>query len=237
LKSSPNYILTGRGTRFENRKGLPPPPLSSSSSSTAKDKVVLVEKGTKVKYHPVFENAQLTSAKLDDVTVYVDTSRPKPQTEGAGDQEDEEDKDDGCKWLKITDLACYDEYATSPPCRSLRWEMGGNPLVKNDQGVTVEDAVVAASQMWSSECPPQVIANWKRGNSQRDFEWGLKEKKLDKVALKAFKQKYKEDTGIDPDKKLQWRETLGDHSFWEGMDEARVVGADSVPLVPKWFGS
>ncbi|GAA5863557.1 hypothetical protein JCM5353_000678, partial [Sporobolomyces roseus] len=33
------------------RKGLPPPP-TSSSSSTAKDKVVLVEKGTKVKYHP-----------------------------------------------------------------------------------------------------------------------------------------------------------------------------------------
>jgi len=220
------------------RKGLALP-----SSSNSNDKVVLVEKGSKVKYHPIFENAQLTSAKLDDVTVYVDTSRrSKSQISGEGEavtgDDKQDDESDGCKWLKITDLACYNEFATSPPCRSLRWELGANPHVKNDQGVTVKDAVEATVKMWTTEVPAHVRSSWERMNSSgRDFESGLEEEKMDEAALQAYKKKYKEDTGIDPDKKLQWRETLGDHSFWEGMDEARAIGVDSVRLVPKWFGS
>jgi hypothetical protein len=56
------------------------------------------------------------------------------------------------------------------------------------------------------------------------------------TALQVAMEQLQRDPEATP-QSVTWRDTLGDHCFWEGMDDAKVVKPDWVRLYPKWFGS
>ncbi|GAA5986817.1 hypothetical protein JCM5350_005250 [Sporobolomyces pararoseus] len=128
------------------RKGLPPSPPRSKSKSKSKkaDRLVLCKKGDNVKYHPIFAAVEsLVETSLDDV--FGPVSGPKID-DGQGGF-----KYGGDREVQVEELACLDEYATSPPCRSLQWFMGGSMDVQNSRGVTGREALTAAVDSWNAE--------------------------------------------------------------------------------------
>ncbi|GAA5969050.1 hypothetical protein JCM3765_005279, partial [Sporobolomyces pararoseus] len=211
------------------RKGLPPSPSS----------LVLCTKGIKVDYHPILDKASLTETELDDVILFVDSPR-REKSGDTGSEETEEgeeedgEEDNGYRVIKVKDVAAFNEYATSPPCREIVWEMGGKPRISNPRGVTVRDAVVAAVEMWSSEPGEEV-------REQLAMSLGIgpysEETEDEDEAYRIVKEELIESMGMAPGQKLTWRHTLGDHCFWEGMEFARARNSDVVVLVPRWFGS
>jgi hypothetical protein len=218
------------------RKGLPPPPPPASNNDDD-EKVVLCKKGVDVKYHPVFDPAFLTADQLDGVVIFVNTPRGKEtkvEGEGTGGIDGgEDDEDKGYYVVKVEDLSCFNEYATSPPSREIIWQMGGKPHVENPLGVTVKDAVVAAVKMWSSAPDVGVRESFVEMFDPKLFEGDSDEEDFEKL----MREEFAEAVGLAPGQKLTWRHTLGDHCFWEGMESARVLRSDVVALEPRWFGS
>ncbi|GAA6014365.1 hypothetical protein JCM10207_005437 [Rhodosporidiobolus poonsookiae] len=110
----------------------------------------------------------------------------------------------GFKPVSILDYPCAVEYATSPSSRKIKMNMGAGVEVANKEGVKVRDIVEATPKMWSSR-PPNYI-------------------RQQVVAQLSI---------WDPELKaadLTWRDTLGDHCFWEGMRSASVASEDEVLL-------
>ncbi|GAA5986821.1 hypothetical protein JCM5350_005252 [Sporobolomyces pararoseus] len=208
------------------RKGLPPPP----------SPLVLCPQGTKVEYHPILDRAFLTATKLEDVILFVDNPRrEKTGDDSSKEAEEEEEKEgeeeDGYRVVKVKDLAAFNEHATSPPCREIVWEMGGQPRVSNPGGVTVGDAVKAAVNMWSSDPGAGV-------REELAMALGLSEEseEVDEMS-RIVREKMLESMGMVPGDNPTWIHTLGDHCFWEGMELAEVRKSDVVVLVPHGFGS
>lgn len=107
----------------------------------------------------------------------------------------------------VTDYSCVNDYATSPACTTLSLMMGSNPIVRNPLGVTVLDVIKRCVKMWTSKPPLE--------RALQVVEW-------------------EEEARVE---EVTWRDTLGDHCFWEGMESAKVAKQDWVRLYPKWFGS
>ncbi|GAA5854548.1 hypothetical protein JCM3766R1_002117 [Sporobolomyces carnicolor] len=160
------------------RKHLPAP-----SSSSTDDQIVLCKRGVEVKNHPILDRADLTADDLDEADVF------------------------GLDNVFLSDLACYHEMATSPPCRVLNFAMGGRPRARNETGVTVEDAIVTAVEMWDEE--------------------------LNEIDERL----YFDDPFSDEGRAHTWRDLLGDHCCWEGVREVTVIEPDVVSLRPESFGS
>jgi len=209
------------------RKGLPPPPppLSSSSSSTAKVKVILVEKGTKVKYHPIFNEANLIPDLFKPVTVHL---APRRVEDGLADYT-EFYKHDGSYWedryVDVEQLPCNKELATSPPCRRVYLNFGGGSLVENETGVTVDDAISAAVEIWDSEPDEETREEWEESSEERR-RYYAREKQQHMVELER-------EIGSD----LTWRDILGERNGWQGIKSALAYETDTVDLNPEWFAS
>ncbi|BGP18240.1 hypothetical protein JCM10213_007869 [Rhodosporidiobolus nylandii] len=118
----------------------------------------------------------------------------------------------GYRAVRVVDYPCADEYATSPASTVVTVNMGKGVAVVKDSGVTVRDVVEASATMWSSK-PPLYIR--------------------EEIAEMYLP--------LDPDYDLDtvtWRDTLGDHCFYEGMNLATVPRADGVVVLhPHGFGS
>ncbi|GAA6033795.1 hypothetical protein JCM8097_000345 [Rhodosporidiobolus ruineniae] len=109
--------------------------------------------------------------------------------------------------VPIVDYPCADEYATSPAATKVSFYAGGKPIIQNKAGVMVRDVVHRAAKMWSSTPPPEVLLS---------------------VDLEGF---------VGEGETPNWRHTLGEHCFWEGMDKAKTIQNNWVRLIPRWFGS
>lgn len=206
----PSFLTPRERFRFEQdgsldlktfRMGLP-------AFSSASWNVVFNE----VDYHPIFDVANLLATEFKDVEVLLE-SRERLQSDSQGD-------DWVCPWqrldvrrVKISDLTCLDEMATSPPCRELVWYMGDTPEAENDMGVTVKDAIVAAVEMWRSEV-----------EEDSEHVTCLTTDLFDKVVA---------------GQKMSWRYTQGDDCSWEGLNKAIMLeDPNTVMLFPYYyFGS
>jgi len=205
------------------RKGLP---LPSSSNSNSKDKVVLVEKGTKVKYHPIFDRANLIPWDLfEAVTVHL---APRQVEDGLADYSGCY-KHDGSYWedryVEVSELLCNNEFATSPPCRRLYLNFGGGPLVENETGVTVDDAIGAAIETWGSEPDDETREEWEEASRVRQHYYA-----------REGRQSLVE-SELETGRNLTWRDILGERNGWQGFKSAEVFESDTVDLNPQWFGS
>ncbi|GAA5967335.1 hypothetical protein JCM3765_005604, partial [Sporobolomyces pararoseus] len=189
------------------RKGLPPSPPPPTSRSKSKPKiseaVVLCKKGDNVKFHPIFNEVQsLVEVSLDGVVVVLDNPGIDDGQGGF--------KYGGSREVRVEELECFNEYATSPPCRSLKWLMGGCEGAQNPCGVTVQEAINAAVESWNAELDEDEAAGYLAFHDLPDLE---------------------------PGETLCYFDTLSDHRFWEGMSSARCFEDDEVCFTPASFGS
>ncbi|GAA5893791.1 hypothetical protein JCM6882_003096 [Rhodosporidiobolus microsporus] len=121
------------------------------------------------------------------------------------------DDDDSSPFVSVGDFPCVNEFATSPACKVVAVAMGGKPVARNASGVTVLDVVKASAAMWKSKPDTDHLLSISDWLLEGDPELDMRE--------------------------VTWRDTLGDHCFWEGMDKARCVKTGVVVLTPQWFGS
>ncbi|GAA5853682.1 hypothetical protein JCM3766R1_000589 [Sporobolomyces carnicolor] len=183
--------------------------LQDPSSSSNEETVELCQFGVDVKCHPVLDKANLLATAFEDVNVFYNIGHPARTTRqgNAGHDASEGQKGDFRK-VKISDLACVHETATSPPCRALYFKMGASPRADNDTGVTVQDAVFAAVEMWGAEPDDPAL--------------------FDELAADMLCDPYQWDG-------MTWKEMLNEGCRWKGVRKACVVYPDFVSLEPHSF--
>ncbi|GAA5825450.1 hypothetical protein JCM11251_006989 [Rhodosporidiobolus azoricus] len=121
--------------------------------------------------------------------------------------------EDGSPFVPVATFPCVNEFATSPACKIVAIKMGGKPVARNSGGVTVKDVVEASAAMWTSKPDEMTLFSM--------ADWLFEECGADEVDIDE----------------VTWRDTLGDHCFWEGMEGARCTKKGVVWLIPQWFGS
>ncbi|GAA5891700.1 hypothetical protein JCM8208_007373 [Rhodotorula glutinis] len=149
-------------------------------------------------------------AKLPPVS---NEAKPEsPQEASAGKVDDD---DDDVREFNGLEYPASDEFATSPACKELKIRMMGeygfskndDIVVKDATGIKCDRVLVAIAKYWAKAAPAGAAR-------QARAEWGWPK-----------------------ERKVCRNEVLGDHSFFEGWEEAVVKQNGSVYLEALGFGS
>lgn len=137
------------------------------------------------------------------------------------------------KSWKIHDLACAQDFATSPPVTTLGLKdfgrYGFSCPTSSKQGVRVRDVLNRIAERWNERPRPDCIANLQMNLFQQ----------LDDASedAEASEERFRGIVNIKADTYFDLLRDYSDHQFWEGW-EGVYVGAKGVAVAcPGGFGS